>query len=149
MKREVTTAAPWRPVVYIAVDDPACRDRIADTLRRLGWTPIEQPSGFHLLRAIADVIERDDGSVPPGLIVVDEISRGCSGSTLAAGLRELGRAIPIVLVRAPRPGPRPPEQRGIHVVDHEHAADAISALVRPWSPIAFTQPRPSSIRATA
>jgi CheY-like chemotaxis protein len=148
MTRDVTTAAPWRPVVYIAVDDPACRDRITETLRRLGWNPIEQPSGFHVLRAIADAVDRDD-SIPPGLIVVDEVSRGCSGRTLAEGLRELGCGVPIVLVRAPRPGPRPRYRHGVYVVDHAHAPDAITALVRPWSPIAFTQPAPLRIRAMA
>jgi hypothetical protein len=149
MRREVTTAAPWRPVAYIAVDDATCRARIAETLQRLGWNPIEQPSGFHVLRAIADVIERDGGYVPPGLIIVDEISRGCSGSTLAKGLRELGCAIPIVLVRQPRGGPPPPYGPEIHVVDHAHAPATIAALVRPWSPIAFTHPSPSRERAMA
>jgi hypothetical protein len=85
------------PVAYVVVDDAACRARLVDALRRRGWCVIEKPTGFHLLQAIADVIE-GHGAELPGLLVVDAFARGCSGLSIAAGLHELGVQIPLVLV---------------------------------------------------
>ena len=67
----------------------------------MGWAVITQPTGFHLIQAISGVIEGHRGWLQPGLIVIDAWSRGCAGTTIAAGLRDLGIAIPIVLVAAP------------------------------------------------
>lgn len=95
------TSALCRPVVYITVRDPVCRTQVADALHGQGWTVIEQPTGFHLIQAIADVIEGHEPWRTPGLIVVDAIAPGCAGTTIAEGLRELGVAIPTVVVRDP------------------------------------------------
>lgn len=150
MRHEVAAAGAWRPVAYIAVDDLACRACVKDTLQGLGWTVIEQPSAFHILSALADAIEKDASLVHVGTIVVDEHSRGCSGTTLARGLRELGCTIPIVIVRDPRvPRQRRPYGTAVHVVEHDRAPAAIAELVRPWSPIALTQPTPARARAMA
>lgn len=94
----------FRPVAYVSVQDAAERARLIDVLERAGWLVIPQPTGFHLIRAIAGVIEGDYPWLRPGLIVVDAWSRGCAGTTIAAGLRELGIAIPIVVVE---PGQAP------------------------------------------
>src|SRR4029079_6051801 len=95
----------WRPVAYISVQDDAARARITSALDRMGWAVITQPTGFHLIRAISGVIDgHGDGHggwLRPELIVIDSWSRGCAGTTIAAGLRDLGIAIPIVLVAAP------------------------------------------------
>ncbi len=131
MRRDVTTAAPWRPVVYVSVDDLARRKGIVDALQRLGWMVIEQASGFHILSALADVIEKDGANARVGMIVVDEISRGCSGMTLARGLRDLGRSVPVVLVRP------------------STTIDEIAEQARPWSPVSILQPAPARARATA
>jgi hypothetical protein len=151
MRHELATAAPWRPVAYVSVDDDTSRARIVDDLQRLGWTVSEQPSGFHVLSALADVI--DTGGTDPrvGLIVVDEISRGCSGSTLARGLRDLGSTIPLVLVRGPWSSRSPSSYGvGVHVVDRAHAPSTVVELVRPWSPISVMPPHPPArSRATA
>jgi hypothetical protein len=150
MRHEEGMDARWRPVAYIAVDDPACRAGIGEALQRLGWCVIEQPTGFHVLGAIADVIERDGTGTRPGLIVVDEISRGCSGATLARGLQDLGCAIPIVLVRDPwMPASRASYGTGVHVVDRGSAPRAVDAIARPWSPISLMQPIWSRERAMA
>jgi hypothetical protein len=150
MKHQVVAAAPWRPAAYIAVEDHACRARIADTLQRLGWLPVEQPSGFHILCELSDAIEKEASVTHVGMIVVDEISRGCSGATLAKGLRDLGCSIPIVLVRNEWSTP-PRESYGtaVHVVDRAFAASTIGELVRPWSPSTLTQPTASRERAMA
>lgn len=150
MKHQVLAAAPWRPVAYIAVDDPQCRARVADALQRLGWLPIEQPSGFHILCGLSDAIEKDVSVTHVGMIVVDEVSRGCSGSTLAKGLRDLGCSIPIVLVRNEW-STRARESYGtaVHVVDRAFAASTIEELVRPWSPSTLSQPTTSRERAMA
>ncbi|MBZ0233845.1 MAG: hypothetical protein K8M05_16065 [Deltaproteobacteria bacterium] len=150
MKHEVAVAGPWRPVAYIAVDDPTCRAGATAALERLGWTVIERPSGFHILSAITDVVEQQALGSRPGLIIVDEISRGCSGATLARGLCELGCSIPIVLVRDPWSPLAHAYGTTVHVVERAQAPTAIADLVRPWSPISFLQPNPSSrARATA
>lgn len=91
----------WRPVAYITVQDDSARARITSALDRMGWAVITQPTGFHLIRAISGVIDGHRGWLRPELIVIDAWSRGCAGTTIAAGLRDLGIAIPIVLVAAP------------------------------------------------
>lgn len=151
MRHDVATAAPWRPVAYVSVDDEACRARLAGSLQRLGWTVNEQPSGFHVLAAIADLVDGPGGPATVGLIVVDEISRGCSGATLARGLRDLGRSVPIVLVRHRWAGhASKPYGPGIHVVDPAQAVATVAELVRPWSQVSPSQPVSSTRpRATA
>jgi CheY-like chemotaxis protein len=151
MRQQLAMATPWRPVAFVAVDDSTVRARIVDNLQRLGWTVTEHASGFHILRALADVIETGAADPWVDMIVVDEISRGCSGSTLARGLRDLGCVVPLVLVRGPWSSrPRCAYGVGVHVVDRSDAPAAIAELVRPWSPISIVQPHPPSrARATA
>ncbi len=87
--------------VYVAVSDAATRARIVEDLRREGWTVIERPTGFHVLSDIADLIDGTDGSAARERrvkVVVDAYARGCTGKSLAAGLRELGVPIPVELV---------------------------------------------------
>jgi len=91
----------WRPVAYVTMQDQAARAEIVTTLERSGWVVIPPPTGFHLIQAISGVIEGHHVGLRPSLIVIDVRSRGCSGVTIAAGLRELGVTIPIVLVAAP------------------------------------------------
>jgi hypothetical protein len=82
--------------VYVAVSDPTMRARIVEDLRREGWTVVERPTGFHVLADIADII---DGSCERRVkIVVDAYARGCTGKSLAAGLRELGVPVPVEVV---------------------------------------------------
>jgi hypothetical protein len=90
---------PNAQVGFIAIQDRACRATVTGSLRRLGWTIATYASGYHLVEALADVIIGDavDGS-GPDLIVVDAISAGCSGVTIAAGFRDLRLEIPIVLI---------------------------------------------------
>lgn len=150
MRPEVATAAPWRPTAYVSVGDDACRARIVDTLQRLGWTTIEQASGFHILSALADDIEKGGAKARVELIVVDEISHGCSGATLARGLRDLGCSVPVVLVRGAWSGSVGGSYgRSVHVVDRAQAHATIAELVRPWSPISLLQPSPARARALA
>ena len=87
------------PLAYVALGDPRERDAVLSTLNRAGWESIPEASGFHLLRALGDVI--DGSQRAPDLIVIDAFSRGCAGTTIARGLRDLRIATPIVLV-APR-----------------------------------------------
>jgi hypothetical protein len=91
----------WRPIAYVAMEDRHARQRIVNVLESAGWAVIPQPSGFHLIRALAGVIDGRQPWLRPRLIVVDVRSRGCAGTTIAAGLRDLGLVIPIVLVAAP------------------------------------------------
>src|SRR5438128_2712296 len=99
MKRRPVTE--WRPVAYLTMQDATARSTTTNALERAGWSVIREPTGFHLIQAIADVIDGDDAWLRPSLIVVDARSRGCAGTTIAAGLRDLGITIPIVIVAAP------------------------------------------------
>lgn len=100
MSNQMDTSALCQPVAYMTVRQPTLRSDIAAALRRQGWTVTEQPTGFHLIQAIADVIEGHPWRVPR-LIVVDAVAPGCAGTTIADGIRELGVAIPVVVVGDP------------------------------------------------
>jgi DNA-binding response OmpR family regulator len=82
----------------VAVRDRDCRSHVTKTLQRLGWTVIEHASGFHVVQALSELIIGNAIGPSADLIVVDAISAGCSGVTIAAGFRDLGLAIPIILI---------------------------------------------------
>jgi hypothetical protein len=120
----------WRPVAYVAIREQA-RQRIVGVLQRAGWEVIAQPSGFHLIQSIAGLIEGHQPWLRPGLIVVDAHSRGCAGTTIAAGLRDLGITIPIVLVAAP--GERVPvsPDQALRIVDSALVESVVAELATP------------------
>lgn len=130
LPKSVSTEA-FRPIAYVALDDPAIRARVVGILEDAGWTAVVEPTGFHLLQAIADII---DGSRPwlrPGLIVIDAFARGCAGTTIALGLRDLGITIPIVLAVAPwHPKPLEPSDCMLHVAGRDTVERVVGELVR-------------------
>lgn len=148
---QTTAHERFGPVAYLAVQDTPVRERIRGILEQAGWTALSQPTGFHLVQSIAGVIEGDRTWLRPGLIVIDAYARGCAGTTIAAGLRELGIAIPIVLVGQPRcPLPVQPD-RALRIVEPSQAAQAVAELAaarldgrsarpRPPAPCARTEP---------
>jgi hypothetical protein len=126
---EVVVAMNDQPTVHVAVADAACRQRIVDALHRQGWNIIEQPTGFHLLQTIADVIEGRSERLP-GLLLVDVRSRGCSGLSIAAGLRELGVRIPLILVARPGDPVTITDDGSIRLVGPNHAVSSIAEIAR-------------------
>ena len=91
------------PTAYIAIEDRAERERITSALHRRDWSVVAHATGFHLLSDLADVIEGRSRELP-ALIVVDAYARGCAGTTIAAGLHDLGLDIPVEIVpRRPKP----------------------------------------------
>lgn len=131
-------------IAHVAVADRDCRVRIKDTLARRGWQVIEHATGFHLLDAIGDII---DGRLEtlPRLLVIDALARGCSGITIAAGLRELGVRIPLVLVVHPgQPIPRS-DDLGVRIAGPSQVAADVADVVQSLdyeSPVAG-EPLPS------
>ena len=126
---QLESSDPWRPVAHVAMQEPTARQRIVSVLERAGWAVIAQPSGFHLIQAFAGVIEGHEGHQPwlrPGLIVVDARSRGCAGTTIAAGLRDLGITIPIVLIAAPRETLPVSPDRTLRIVDSASAEKVVA-----------------------
>src|ERR1051325_10460932 len=101
MTDERVCPEPSCSVAYVTMQDSTARAQIVSVLERSGWAVIAQPTGFHLIQAISGVIEGKQTLPQPSLIVIDRRSRGCAGVTIAAGLRDLGITIPIVLVAAP------------------------------------------------
>lgn len=118
----------WRPVAYVAMQDRAARQRLVNVLERAGWAVIPQPSGFHLIQAIAGVIDGHQSWLRPGLIVVDARSRGCAGTTIAAGLRDLGITIPIVLIAAAGVALPVSPDRTLRIVDSASAEQTVAEL---------------------
>lgn len=131
----------WRPVAYVSMQDRAARQQIMSVLERANWAVIPQPSGFHLIQAISGVIEGQQPWLRPGLIVVDARSRGCSGTTIAAGLRDLGITIPIVLIAtAGETLPVSPDKT-IRIVDSVSAVKTVTELAGGVSrPVSETRP---------
>lgn len=101
-RRPVRTYAErlMRPVAYVCIKDPSARARIIGVLERHNYVVIPQPTGFHLISSIADVIEGRESWREPTLIVVDALSPGCAGTTIADGLRDFGIRIPIEVVQS-------------------------------------------------
>ena len=118
----------WRPVAYITVQDDSARARIISALDRMGWAVVTQPTGFHLIQAISGVIDGHRGWLRPGLIAIDAWSRGCAGTTIAAGLRDLGIAIPIVLVAAPGEALPVSSDATLRIVDAASVERAVTEL---------------------
>ena len=128
------------PVAYVSMHDHDRRARIVNVLERAGWTVIVQPTGFHLLQAIAGVIEGHTGWLRPGLIVIDARARGCAGTTIAIGLRELGIAIPIVLIAAPGEAALVSPDRTLRIVEAAAAEAEVTALAGMASDLARASP---------
>ena len=123
----------WRPVAYVTMEDSLARARVVDLLQQAGWQVISQPTGFHLLREIAAVIEGEQASLKPALILVDAHSRGCTGTSIAAGLRDLGITIPIVLIAAPGETLPISADASLHIVDSLGARATVASLIGPVS----------------
>jgi FixJ family two-component response regulator len=126
----------WQPVAYVSIQDAAARAAIVSILERAGWAAIQQPTGFHLVQAIAGVIDGHHAWQCPCLIVIDARSRGCSGATIATGLRDLGITILVVLVAAPGETLATGADPTMRVVDVTSAAAAVAELVNARSLIA-------------
>ncbi len=128
MTNEIAPTERWQPVAYATMEDEAARAEIATVLERYGWAVIPQPTGFHLIQAISGVIEGHQTWLRPSLIVIDARSRGCSGVTIAAGLRDLGVTIPIVLVAAPGDTLPMSSDETLRIVDATSAKAAVTEL---------------------
>jgi hypothetical protein len=85
------------PVAYVAVSNSERRARIVDGLQRHGWSVVEYATGFHVLAALAEVLDGDTREVPRK-IVIDAYARGCTGKSIASGLAALGLQIDVELV---------------------------------------------------
>lgn len=132
MKHEKFGSDLWRPIAYVALRDTVTRTRISSVLESAGWMVFQQPTGFHLLGAIADVIE-DRAWLKPGLIVIDAHARGCAGTTIAAGLRDLGIEIPIVLIAAPGEALPLSSDDTLRITESASAETVVDELARrPW-----------------
>ena len=88
---------------------------------------------FHLIQAIAGVIDGNQPWLRPGLIVVDARSRGCAGTTIAAGLRDLGISIPIVLIAAPNETLPVSPDKTLRLADSESAEQVVAELATYWA----------------
>jgi hypothetical protein len=142
---QIYSTEGFRPIAYVALDDLAIRSRVVAILEEAGWTAIVEPTGFHLLRSIADVIDGSRTWLRPGLIVMDAFARGCTGTTIALGLRDLGITIPIVLALAP--GQSCPVRSGDHML-HVVEPHSVERIVRELARSTRTPPHDLSCDPT-
>lgn len=132
------------PLAHVSMHDDARRERIVNALESAGCTVILHATGFHLLQAIAGVIEGRTAWLRPAVIVMDTRARGCAGTTIAAGLRELGISIPIVLVAAPGEAVPLSPDRTLRIVDAASADAEVAALAAVTSKLAVSPTRASA-----
>jgi CheY-like chemotaxis protein len=128
MTNELVPDERWRPMAYVTIEDEVAHAEIVSTLERCGWAVIPQRTGFHLIQAISDVIEGHRSWLRPSMIVIDARARGCSGVTIAAGLRDLGITIPIVLVAARGETLPVSADQTLRIVDAASAKSAVTEL---------------------
>lgn len=141
------TASVWKPSAYVALADTITRTRVCGALERAGWMVFTVPTGFHLIRALADVIE-NRAWLRPSLIVIDAHARGCAGTTIAAGLRDLGIEIPIVLVAAPDEALPVSSDADLRVAPSASVEAVVDELARrPWA-IEPRSPPPGRVLAS-
>lgn len=126
----VETQHTVAPTCYTAIRDEAIRAELARSLAELGWRVVERRSGFHLVEALADVILDRAPTPQIGMVIVDEPSPGCRGSSIARGLRELGIEVPVTVIAPPDLAPPAAPAERIYVVEPERAATTIPALAR-------------------
>lgn len=144
--RSVDPRQPTRPVAYVTTQDASARTDITETLERAGWRVIPQPTGFHLLQEIADVIDGKYTWLDPTLIVTDAYARGCAGTTIAAGLSDLGIEIPIVLITQPGQSVPVTTDGALRIVEAHRAAEVVAELARNVAR-ARDSPKPASGRS--
>jgi hypothetical protein len=116
------------PTCYVAIRDDAVRALITESLSELGWNVIARPTGFHLVEQLADVILAPSGRRGIDLVVVEERSPGCRGSSIARGLRDLGIDVPVALIA--ELAPKIASEDRVYVIEPEWAAIAIPAIAR-------------------
>jgi hypothetical protein len=117
------------PTCYTAIRDEAIRAELARSLARLGWRVVDRQTAFHVVQELADAI-LEQAPPPIGMVVVDEPSPGCRGSSLARGLRELGIEVPVTLIAPPEVAPPEAPEERIYVVEPGLAALAIPTIAR-------------------
>jgi len=125
--------AIWQPLAQVAVRDKTHRAAISAALRDSGWAVVDSPSGYHLLQTIAGAITDDQLWCRPRMIVVDAFSPGCSGVTIARGIRNLGWSIPVVLIVYSEEHKQclgDVAEESVYVVDSDRALSSIVELAR-------------------
>ena len=119
------------PIAHVTIADAVCRAAVIDTLHRHGWSVVEQLTGLHLIHAISGLILGDQPWLRPGLIIADAAARGCSGLSIARGLRDLGSRIPVVVIARAADELAAMRDGSLTIVAPENAAKTVEILARP------------------
>src|SRR5688572_29836158 len=90
--------AEWREFAYVVIEDPMCRVAVVQALLVAGWRVEQRATAFHLIEDLCDLIIEGGERAGPGLLVLDARARGCSGISIAHGLRALGVEVRIILI---------------------------------------------------
>jgi CheY-like chemotaxis protein len=120
-----------QPLALTSIADVKERKRVRKLLRKRGCKVHELESGYHLVQAMSGVI-LGGAPDPIQVIVCDAISAGCSGVTIAAGLRDLRLDIPVVLIWPTADAPPPGYARGAIHVEPATAAAALVTIASLW-----------------
>jgi CheY-like chemotaxis protein len=121
-----------RPLAHVALRDEGKRIAISDALRAEGWAVVDSKSGYHLLQTLSEPLLSDRLWWHPTLVVVDAFSPGCSGLSIARGLRDLGWPVASVVIddRARNLAHRERDLRGIYITDHDMALRTVLEVAR-------------------
>lgn len=90
-------AAPYRPRVVLAEDDPAMRRLLGDALLADGYEVIELANGDALFEFLDACAGRREA---PALIVSDVRMPGRSGIQVLRAIRTWGWSVPVILITA-------------------------------------------------
>lgn len=86
--------------LLLAEDDREVRSLLAYALRKDGYQIIEAATGAELRSYLGSSVDRVQGFELPDLVVTDLRMPGKTGLEVLAWMRDLGCAIPVILVTA-------------------------------------------------
>ena len=91
-----------RPTCYLAIRNDQTRANVEAQLAERGWRVVTKPTGLHLVEDLLG-----DHPTKIDLVIVEDRIPGIRGSTIAAGLRELGVEVPVRLLDSDQLMPLP------------------------------------------
>lgn len=128
---ELPTETTWRPLAHVAIRDDKTRFEIAAALRAEGWAVVDSKTGYHLLQSLSGPLFDEERWCRPRLVVVEAVSPGCSGYTIAFGLRDIDWSVATVVITDDRvPPPVDDDIDGIYLVDRTYAPQTVLEVAR-------------------
>ena len=84
--------------VVLGIADAARCERIAEGMRRQGYSVVTASTGSGVVYELADALLGEGEAVAPVLIIVEDLLPGVLGRTIIDGVRDMGWTTPVILV---------------------------------------------------